>query len=291
MKLQVPGKPIFGEMNRSSIWALDAPAALSGGELLIRLERDQVVFLFVVSGEMVLDSKALGDTKFAGGQVALVGTGASLVESRPQDASELIVVGLKRDLLSGMLESFRPGLREEVRETISFPSTEMRVAIPLPEAASGRLIPAFRNPEVSGAALPFWYESQIREMIALVCFRPAPGTGEFFCSRQKRLAMDRVGKVKAILKSRLDEAIDLQRLAGEVGCSPFYLSRTFSATTGMTISQFIRKLRVEAAAELLLSGKFNVSEVALEVGYQSLSHFSKAFQQVKGCLPSKYDAA
>ena len=59
----------------------------------------------------------------------------------------------------------------------------------------------------------------------------------------------------------------------------------------MTISQYVRKLRIETAAELIVSGQCNVSEAAVEVGYQSLSHFSKAFQQVKGCLPSKYEAA
>jgi AraC-like DNA-binding protein len=59
----------------------------------------------------------------------------------------------------------------------------------------------------------------------------------------------------------------------------------------MTISQYVRKLRIEAAAELIVSGKYNISEAAVEVGYQSLSHFSKAFQQVKGCLPSKYEVA
>ena len=103
--------------------------------------------------------------------------------------------------------------------------------------------------------------------------------------------MARVAKAKAYLKKHVDEPLDLHTLAAEVGCSPFYLSRTFSATTEMTISQYVRKLRIEAAAELIVSGQCNVSEAAVEVGYQSLSHFSKAFQQVKGCLPSKYEAA
>ena len=93
------------------------------------------------------------------------------------------------------------------------------------------------------------------------------------------------------IREHVDEPLDLQTLAAEVGCSPFYLSRTFSSTTEMTISQYVRKLRIETAAELIVSGQCNVSEAAVEVGYQSLSHFSKAFQQVKGCLPSKYEAA
>ena len=56
----------------------------------------------------------------------------------------------------------------------------------------------------------------------------------------------------------------------------------------MTIPQYVRKLRMERAAELLKSGRFNVTEAALEVGYSSLSHFSQAFCQTMGCCPALY---
>jgi AraC-like DNA-binding protein len=57
---------------------------------------------------------------------------------------------------------------------------------------------------------------------------------------------------------------------------------------GITIPQYLRKLRMERAAALLKTGKFNVTEVALEVGYSSLSHFSQAFCQTMGCCPAIY---
>ena len=56
----------------------------------------------------------------------------------------------------------------------------------------------------------------------------------------------------------------------------------------MTIPQYLRQLRMERAAELLRSGKFNVTEAALEVGYSSLSHFSQAFHETFGCCPGLY---
>ena len=56
----------------------------------------------------------------------------------------------------------------------------------------------------------------------------------------------------------------------------------------MTIPQYVRKVRMERAAELLRSGRFNVTEAAMEVGYSSLSHFSQAFCQVMGCCPVLY---
>jgi AraC-like DNA-binding protein len=56
----------------------------------------------------------------------------------------------------------------------------------------------------------------------------------------------------------------------------------------MTISQYLRQLRLERAAELLRAGEHNVTEVALEVGYSSLSHFSQAFHAAFGCCPGLY---
>lgn len=53
----------------------------------------------------------------------------------------------------------------------------------------------------------------------------------------------------------------------------------------MTIQQYARQVRMERAAELLRTGKCNVTEAALEVGYSSLSHFRSAFHETFGCCP------
>jgi AraC-like DNA-binding protein len=91
-----------------------------------------------------------------------------------------------------------------------------------------------------------------------------------------------------LLKKNLAEPPTLEELGGKIGCSHFYLSRIFSAQTGQTITQHLRQLRMERAAELLRAGELNVTEVALEVGYSSLSHFSAAFHEMFGCCPGLY---
>jgi AraC-like DNA-binding protein len=111
---------------------------------------------------------------------------------------------------------------------------------------------------------------------------------ELFCHRQQRLSLERIEKVAALLRNRLANPPSLEEIGQNAGCSPFHLSRTFSAATGMTIPQYIRRLRMERAAELLRSGWFNVTEAALEVGYSSLSHFSQVFHETFGCCPGLY---
>ncbi len=111
---------------------------------------------------------------------------------------------------------------------------------------------------------------------------------EFFCTRTRRIALERVERVRRALRDRLENPPSLEELAALCGCNTHYLSRTFTAEAGMTITHYLRKLRIEKAATLLARGSHNASEAALEVGYQSMSHFSVAFKQVQGWTPTQW---
>jgi AraC-like DNA-binding protein len=143
------------------------------------------------------------------------------------------------------------------------------------------------QPPVLQGARPLWYQGKVLEIMAEFFFERR-GEDELFCDRQKRLARERVERVVALLRKHLVEPLSLEEIGRQVACSPFHLSRTFSAETGTTIPQYLRRLRMERAAELLQSGKSNVTEAALEVGYSSLSHFSQSFCQEMGCCPGLY---
>lgn len=156
-------------------------------------------------------------------------------------------------------------------------------------AEQEQLVLQLLKPPSFQGARRLWYQSKVLQMMVDFFF-DGRGEGELFCDRQKRLARERVDRVLAILRRNLSEPPSLEEIGREAGCSPFYLSRTFSRETGMTIPQYLRKLRVERAAELLRSGKYNVTEAAMEVGYSSLSHFSQAFCQIMGCCPGLYPA-
>ena len=138
------------------------------------------------------------------------------------------------------------------------------------------------EPPIPGAGVAFWFRAKILEITALTLVEPGE---ELFCERHKRVARDRVERVKQALARDLENPPTLSQLGKEAGCSPFYLSRIFSEHTGMTISRYLRNLRLERAAELLRSGRTNVTGAAMAVGYSSLSHFSKAFAEMFGVCP------
>jgi AraC-like DNA-binding protein len=107
-------------------------------------------------------------------------------------------------------------------------------------------------------------------------------------SRAERAAQERIEKVKAYVMADLETEHTLESLARTAGCSPHYLSRTFSKVAGLSLMLWIRRARIDRAGELLASGRCNVSEAALEVGYRSFSHFSRAFSEEKGVSPSRW---
>ena len=154
------------------------------------------------------------------------------------------------------------------------------------------IVRALEEPPIPGTspAGRVWYESKILELLSLLIFAPetAKSKDELFCDRQKRLNRERIEQVCALLERDLANPPSLEMLATEVGCGAFHLSRTFSQHTGRTVPQYLRQLRLERAAQLLREGRYNVTEAAIEVGYSSLSHFSKAFWEAYGCCPGLY---
>lgn len=206
----------------------------------------------------------------------------------PGEPHAFYTVELSRPFLGRRLNGQEPGLHPLVKTLLAAAPAEGGVAETAPLTPElERLAERLRHPPLLQAARTLWYESRALELAALVLFQEQPGA-ELFCDRQKRVARERVERVIAILQADLAHPPDLEELGRRVGCSAWYLSRTFSAEMGMTIPQYLRRLRLERAAELLRTGRYNVTEAAFAVGYSSLSHFSQAFHEHFGCCPGLY---
>ena len=206
------------------------------------------------------------------------------------DRHRFVTLEFSRQHLQQQLEHCEADLDLQIRAAI-FPVKETAiVSKPQPMSVQQRdVVAGLAQPPVPKAAQILWYQSKALELMAHFLFEPKDP--ELFCMRQKRVARDRVERTKELLARDLASPPTLETLGQEVGCSPFYLSRIFSREVGLTIPQFLRNLRMERAAELLRSGRYNVTEAATEVGYSSLSHFSKAFCETIGCCPVLYPMA
>ena len=84
------------------------------------------------------------------------------------------------------------------------------------------------------------------------------------------------------------EEFNTTTLAREIAMSRGHLNAKLRALTGFASREFIRALRLKRAAQLMQQQSGTISEIAYQVGFNSLSHFSKAFREAFGVLPSEY---
>jgi AraC family transcriptional regulator len=287
---QICGRLLHGNLNEHGVSIESYDFELAGAvdwsrsfhpnslELCLNLEGDGSVR----QREDVLQFGGRTAAFFQPGKAALEGNRA------PNQRHRFITIGFSPRFLREHLSKFDGALHPLVERLVQGRSRraglgEIQNLTTEQESMAVRLL----EPHAIQAARPLWYQGKILELMAEFFFAPQ-GESELFCDRQKRVARERVARVVSILRGRLAEPPSLLEIGREIGCSPFHLSRTFSQEMRMTIPQYLRKLRMERAAELLRDGRHNVTEAALEVGYSSLSHFSLAFCQTMGCCPGLY---
>ncbi|MBK9335992.1 MAG: helix-turn-helix transcriptional regulator [Lewinellaceae bacterium] len=80
----------------------------------------------------------------------------------------------------------------------------------------------------------------------------------------------------------------MSHLARLAGTNEFALKKGFKQVFGVPVFQFLQKLRMAKAAELLQTSEYQVSAVALAVGYENLSAFTRAFRLAHGVPPSEW---
>ncbi|MCG8501186.1 MAG: AraC family transcriptional regulator, partial [Firmicutes bacterium] len=95
-------------------------------------------------------------------------------------------------------------------------------------------------------------------------------------------------KIKKYILENFNKDISLQDAANYVNLSPGYFSRFFSGEMGETFTDYIIKLRIEHAKELIKASNFKIYEIAEMVGYENQHYFSRIFKKVTGLTPQQY---
>ncbi len=98
-------------------------------------------------------------------------------------------------------------------------------------------------------------------------------------------------KARQFIGEHHEEDLALTDVARAVNMSTFYFCKSFKKATGMTFTEYLSRVRIEKARELLVNPNVRVSEVAFEVGFQSLTHFNRVFRRVLGQSPSAFRIA
>jgi AraC-like DNA-binding protein len=97
-----------------------------------------------------------------------------------------------------------------------------------------------------------------------------------------------ITRAKEFIAAHQDEPLSLGAVAKAVNTSSFYFCKLFKKATGLNFTDYVSRVRIERAKNLLLNPNARVSEVAYEVGFQSLTHFNRVFRKVVGESPTEF---
>ena len=97
-----------------------------------------------------------------------------------------------------------------------------------------------------------------------------------------------IEKTQKYIRDNISRELGRDDVAAYVFLNPDYLSRLFKKNTGYSISEYIFKVRMSVACELLTKTDLSVSKVAMSCGYTHLAHFSKMFKKETGMTPNSY---
>lgn len=99
---------------------------------------------------------------------------------------------------------------------------------------------------------------------------------------------DAILRARNYIHSNLDEPLPLGTIAKQAGLSESHFCRVFKEITGMTLTDYVTRARIAWARKELLRPATRVSEIAFQVGFQSLSQFNRSFAKINGCSPSTW---
>lgn len=100
--------------------------------------------------------------------------------------------------------------------------------------------------------------------------------------------IEAVQRMQDYIKNHLSENIKLSDLAAAALFSPWYARRIFIAHTGLTPSDYIRRLRLRFSALRLRDENCHIADVAFDLGFGSVDGYTRAFAREFGCNPKQY---
>jgi AraC-like DNA-binding protein/ligand-binding sensor protein len=97
-----------------------------------------------------------------------------------------------------------------------------------------------------------------------------------------------IARAREFIDEHQSEDLSLAEVAKAVNCSTFYFCKMFKKATALHFTEYLARVRIEKAKNLLLNPNLRISEIAYEVGFQSLTHFNRVFRRLVGESPTEY---
>ena len=135
--------------------------------------------------------------------------------------------------------------------------------------------------------MPAKQQDSVKKLLAIFAQHLAITSNQILV-QQEHAEPPVITKAKQYIQEHQAEDISLSDVAKAVNTSSFYFCKMFRRITGINFTDYVSRLRIERAKNLLLNPNLRISEIAYEVGFQSLTHFNRVFKRIAGQSPTDY---
>ena len=168
---------------------------------------------------------------------------------------------------------------------------------------SGSMMVAhFSTVESTPNARPLFLDNRadLKPLFTELCKANAAGDERYYCSlslfyellymlcKSPHSVPRRIRTAKETMDTRFAEPLTVAALAREAGISDVLFRKEFKQHYGVSPLGYLKAVRIENAKQLLRSGYYTVTDVALECGFESISYFSYEFKRATGDTPTAY---
>jgi AraC family transcriptional regulator len=165
---------------------------------------------------------------------------------------------------------------------------ELRDTPKLADARVGALVAAVNEERIAGFPSGRLFLDCVEQALAVALVNGHAVRHHSVRVHRGGLGPTRLRRVTELVHAEIEDELSLNKMAEAAGLSAAHFSQMFRKSTGESPHQFVLRLRVERAKEMLRAPKARVLDVAIACGFKTQQHFARVFRRACGATPTEY---
>jgi len=165
---------------------------------------------------------------------------------------------------------------------------ELRGAPKLVDARVGALVAAVNEERIAGFPSGRLFLDSVEQALAVALVNGHAVRHPSVRVHRGGLGPTRLRRVTELVHAEIEDELSLHKMAEAAGLSAAHFSQMFRKSTGESPHQFVLRIRVERAKEMLRAPKARVLDVAIACGFKTQQHFARVFRRACGATPTEY---
>ena len=246
-----------------------------GREPHMRVYREQMLAMLLEPGSIEMGWRRSELTRFAYGAGEIILARRHVETWVRTDGFQYLSVAISDAALRAACD----GIGSEV---------ELRGAPKLVDARVGALVAAVNEERIAGFPSGRLFLDSVEQALAVALVNGHAVRHPSVRVHRGGLGPTRLRRVTELVHAEIEDELSLHKMAEAAGLSAAHFSQMFRKSTGESPHQFVLRIRVERAKEMLRAPKARVLDVAIACGFKTQQHFARVFRRACGATPTEY---